>query len=274
MLPRFERKGTDSTRATPSIRSLDSLEGVPQEVNVLSTGGGNLTNQPVPPQDHLDGGHSSFPEEKIERPLLTGHRSLMGVARGMKKPVRAFLSYYKKSAGGVNTATPHTFAIQPNQDSSWSAWQAVFDEVKIVSASIHYLVWWSTLPSGFAAQTPNMVIVYDPMGLSALSSVNEGLQWEKFQLTNLGGNANGTYAVEPQTTSTNGGYRVFKVVMPNGPQFSNTSTTLSTGIWRPTGDAVDYVWGIFKSYVAQGGASSVLQVEAFVRMEAEFRVRS
>ncbi len=67
---------------------------------------------------------------------------------------------------------------------------------------------------------------------------------------------------------------VFKAKPPgSGAQPSSSTDLVSTGLWRPTIDAKNYHWGAFVGYVAQGGPSSVLQVQAFVRMRVDFRSR-
>lgn len=204
--------------------------------------------------------------------LLTVHRALAGRGKA-SKPIQAWLSYYsRRDAGAANTAFAGRFTVQPNGDASWASWQQVFDEFKVLSAEIHWTVWFSTLPTGFATQTPNAIVAYEPGEYNALTSVNSGMEYEHFQLLNIGSNSNGTYATAPQSTAK-GGHMVFRTKIPGGTQLSNVDTTLSTGMWRPTSDASDYYWGQFVFYVAQGGATSVLQIEAFTRMRVEFRCR-
>ncbi len=213
--------------------------------------------------------------ELIPRPLLARPRvhSMLRASRGMKSVI-APLSYYAKSAGAANTAFAFNYALQPNLDSSWSGWQSTFDEFRVLSAELHWNVWFSTLPTGFAAQSPNAAVAYDPNDANTLTAVNQVMDYEKFQLLNVGANAAGTYAVAPQAIAR-GGHMVFKTgrLPEGGAQSSNVSPTLSTGQWRTTEDASNYYWGNIIGYVAQGGASSILQVEGFVRMIVEFRVR-
>lgn len=199
------------------------------------------------------------------------HRGLSGVRRSAK-PIQAWLSYYNRVNAAANTAYAFAYPIQPNLDVSFASWQNVFDEMKVLSAELHWNIWWSVLPTGFATQSPNAIVVYEPGVQTPLGSVNEGMQYEHFQLLDFGGTAAGTYATAPQTVSKTG-HLVFKSKMPHGVQLSVTSTTLSTGEWRPTIDAQNYYWGVFHGYVAQGGATSVPQIQAFVRMRVEFRTR-
>jgi len=188
------------------------------------------------------------------------------------KPIQAYLSYYVSLPQAVNTDASWSAQVRPNLDTSYASWQAVFDEVKVLSAELHYHIWWTVLPTAFAGQTPNSIVAYEPGVPVAMASVNAGMQYEKFQLCNVGATANGTYAVVPQNTAK-GGFMVFKANMPDGPQQSNVNTLVSTGMWRPTTDASNYFWGAFQGYIAQGGATSSLQVECFVRMKCEFRAR-
>lgn len=210
-------------------------------------------------------------EEKKEPVRLLMHRSLRTAGRA-RKPIQAYLSYFTTASGAANTAFAFNLAVRPNLDSSFASWQGVFDEMKVLSAEAHWLVTFTVLPTAIAAQPPNAVMVYEPSDLTALASVNAGLQYEHCQLLSIAGNAAGTYAVSPQATAK-GGYMVFKAKVPSGPQISVTDTLASAGLWRPTADAQNYYWGLFQGYVAQGGVTSVLQVSAFVRMRVEFRTR-
>jgi len=207
----------------------------------------------------------------ILRTLNTRTHSRLRGSRG-KSTVRAPLSYYAKANGAANTAFATLFYLQPNLDSSWSDWQGVFDEVRVLSAELHWNVWFSTLPSAFAAQTPNAAVAFDPSGSIGITAVNQVMDYEEFQLLNVGANAAGTYATSPQALSK-GGHMVFKAHVPKGPLQSLVETVQSAGVWRPTEDASNYQWGGFGTFVAAGGTTSVLQIECFVRMECEFRVR-
>jgi hypothetical protein len=201
--------------------------------------------------------------------------------RGMgKKPLRAFLSYYANQAGAANTAFSWQYQLRPDLDSSWSSWASVFDECRVVSARVHWSAWFNTLPSAFSGQSPNAVVVYEPEDATTLSAVNAGLEYERYQLLAVGANASGTYAVTPQAVAGGGsnvnayGLCTFDAHIPQGgAQSSRIDTYLSTGQWRPTGDSTPYYWGSFLGYCAAGGASSVIQIQAFIRMEVEFRVR-
>ncbi len=202
---------------------------------------------------------------------LSMHRALAGMGKA-RKPIQAWLSYYDRQAGAANTNFASTFYVRPNLDTSWASWQSVFDEVKVLSAEVLWCCWFQTLPTAFPTQTPNAILVYEP-GLSVpLASVNAGLQYEHFSLLNVGATASGTFATTPQSTAK-GGHLSFKAKMPGGAQQSNVDSNLSTGMWRPTTDASNYYWGCFQGYTAQGGATSVLQMECFVRMRCEFRCR-
>lgn len=214
------------------------------------------------------------PQRLRDMPLvapLSMHRALAGMGK-TRKPIQAWLSYYDRIAGAANTNFAATFYVRPNLDTSYAAWQGVFDEVKVLGAEVMWCVWFQTLPTAFPTQTPNSILVYEP-GLSVpLASVNAGLQYEHFSLLNVGATASGTFATTPQSTAK-GGHLVFKAKMPGGAQQSNVDSNLSTGMWRPTTDASSYYWGCFQGYTAQGGATSVLQMECFVRMRCEFRCR-
>lgn len=214
-------------------------------------------------------------KEPLERPRLRAHAAMRGAAR---KPVRAYLTYYKKVTGAANTAFAGTFPLQPNLDSSWASWQGVFDEVKVLSAVIHFKVAVQVSPSAMAAQTPNTVMVYDPTDASAFTSINQALEYEDYTLLS---DSNPAMALSffPQTIpgGVSGGRAPGFVSMAaqvkTGSQFSASDSLLSSGDWRPTQDASNYYWGNFQSYTSAAGTSAVLQVEAFVRMSVEFRTR-
>jgi hypothetical protein len=205
------------------------------------------------------------------RVLLRAHPSMRGAGRA-SKPIEAWLSYYTKFASAANTTLPTNFAVQPNLDSSWAAWQGVFDEVKVLEAQLLWNVTYTTAPTAPPAQQPNAVVVYQPSDTLALASVNAGLQYERFQLMNV--DYPGVLPYSACVNMAKGGYMTFKTVLPKrGIDLSLVNTLNSVGMFRPTSDASNYVWGTFEAFVAQGGASSVLQIEAFVRMRCEFRTR-
>ncbi len=218
---------------------------------------------------------SGTEEKEQSYPLVARiHRSLRMAAGKPRQPIEAWLSYYQKGAGSANTAFSGAWAVQPNLDSSWAGWQAVFDEVKVVKCEIHYKVWNPTLATVAPAQTANMVVVYDPSNQTPLTSVNGGMEYEDFELLSLANNTNGanSSAVAPLPV-TKDGFRCFRAKMPQGTQLSVVDTTVSTGMWRPTADATNYNWGFFQTYLSQGGTSCVYQIEAFVRMRCVFRTR-
>jgi hypothetical protein len=214
---------------------------------------------------------SPFVQPQISR----AHAAMRGISG--KRPIKAFLTYYKKNLGGAATAFATTFPLQPNLDSSWSSWQAVFDECKVLSAVIHWKVSYAAAGVAAPAQTPNAVMVYDPTDASAFTSLNQALEYEDYQLCSLGNTpltvAIPSVFIQAVSSGKAPGFATFHSVCPKGTQFSNADTSLSTGIWRPTQDAGNYYWGNFQSYCSAGGTTSQFQVEAFVRLVVEFRTR-
>jgi len=256
------------------IRPFDKVS-LPLPMQYL--GGGDIQQETKTEEDPTLGGNSrviALVNPRADRLLLSHIRSAL---RGMKKPAKFWLSYYAVKTGAVNTAFSWQYGLQPSADSSFAAYQAIFDEMKVLQARLHWGVWFDVLPSAFAAQPPNSIVAYEPESAVTLASVNNGLEYDKYQLLSVGANSNGTYAVAPQAVSTNplaAGFNVFEAAVPSdGTQSSIVTTTDSAGQWRPTADASNYNWGSFTGYTAQGGATSVLQTQAFVRMLVEFRVR-
>lgn len=215
-------------------------------------------------------------EESVQTPKnppqpLSMPRHLRMKLKG-NKPILAYLSYYTRTLGGANTAFSSSYAVQPNLDSSFASWAATFDEMKVLQAEVHWKVNVVAAATVAPTQSPATIMVYDPTNQTPLASVNAGMQYEKFQLC--------SNAFVPATANqvwplpfTKTGFWLFKAKMPSGTQSSAATSTLSTGQWRPTDDANNYVWGTFQSYTSQGGTTCQLQTEAFVRMVVEFRVR-
>jgi hypothetical protein len=203
--------------------------------------------------------------------VLRAHPSL---GRGVRsnKPVKAWLSYYQGTSGAANTAFAFGFTLAPSMDTSWTSWQATFDEVRVVHAELMWNIYFTTVPSAVPANAPNAVVVYDPTTTVSLASVNAGLQFERFDLMRIQLPSATPFLVSPQNTSK-GGYQRFTAKVPTGTTLSTTVTTNSTGVWRNTSDATVYEWGNFAGYASVGGTSSVLRAEGFVRMLCEFRVR-
>lgn len=205
-------------------------------------------------------------------PRGLGSHPAMGRGLRSNKPIKAWLAWYTAGTGAVNTAFAANFAIQPNQDSSWASWQATFDEVKVLEAEAHWNVFYVADPTAMPANSSNTILVYDPTSTVTLTSVNAGLQFERFGLCrNMIPTASGP-KVSPMVT-TKDGFNKFRAKIPAGPQLSAVNTANSPGLWRPTGDATNYDWGTFATYTSVGGATSQLRVEIFVRMLCEFRVR-
>lgn len=242
---------------TGGKRSLPNFEEV--KVNLADTFGGNYK----PPSPLLDA------------PLV---RRGPGKVGRSEKSVKTWLSYYGKSNGAANTAFAFNFDVQPNKDSDFASYQALFDEMRVLTAEIIWNVNFTTPPTALANQTPNVALAYEPAwdGTFPFTAVNQVLHFQKFSLLNaanvVGTGGTSAYLANPQAISPGGALR-FSARMPNTPTQSNTVITLSTGMWRPTLDGANYYWGSFIGYAAQGGATSVLQVEAFVRMRVEFRCR-
>jgi len=203
-----------------------------------------------------------------------GHPRVLRASRDARSnggQVDAWLSFYIATSGAANTAFSVAHAVQPNQDTNWASWQAVFDEMKVVQAEFYWLAYFTTVPSALPANTPNAAIAYEPAGNTPPTSVNQVLQYDKFSLLNIAGGASTSYQASPQAVQSNGGYMKLKAVIPDIDTPSASSTTLSTGLWRPTTDASNYFWGQFVGYVAAGGTSAVIRIESFVRMKVRFR---
>jgi hypothetical protein len=217
-------------------------------------------------------GETKGPVPKPLIPSLRAHPA-MSRARGGGKPVRAFLSYYTAGSGAANTAYNSGAVIQPNQDSSWASWQAVFDEFRVVQAEAIWNVYYTTDPTVVPANSANSIVVYDPTNSVALASVNAGLQFEHYSLLRcMIPTATGP-KVSPMVV-TRDGFAHLKITPPSGVINSAVDTTNSgSNNWRPTADAVNYNWGSFIGYTSVGGVSAVLRNEYFVRMLVEFRVR-
>lgn len=218
------------------------------------------------------------PPQPVSQPALKMPRLIGRTGKlGASKPIKAWLTYYAKPAGAANTAFAFQFALQPNLDASFASWQQVFDEMKVLAAEIKWNANYTTIPTAFPAQSPNAAVAYDPeyTGVIFPTAVNSVLEYESYQLLNVSSINNGAFSqsVNPQALSQ-GGHLTFKCRVPqSGGSQSTSATTLSTGMWRPTMDAANYYWGSIIGYCAQGGTSSVIQIEGFVRMLVEFRTR-
>ncbi len=221
--------------------------------------------------DLSEDGEEKSSTEQNPRVRLLAHPAM---AKGLKanKPVMAYLSYYSGVSGAANTAFAANFFLQPNQDTSWASWQAVFDEVKVVEAEAIWNTYYTTDPSSLPANSSNSILVYEPTGTINLASVNAGLQFERYSLCRNMIPSNVGAKVSP-VAYTKDGFLHFKVKLPKGTTISSVAPENSTGNWRPTDDVTNYNWGKFITYTSVGGTSAVLRVEVFVRMLCEFRVR-
>ncbi len=220
----------------------------------------------------VDSGALSATDSPVPRFSLIGTRAHAAL-RGMsgKKPIIAYLSYFSRTTGAANSAFATTVPLQPNLDSSWTSWQGVFDEMKVLKAEHYWKVVVATSATAAPTQAPNTVMAYDPTSV-ALTSVNGGLEFESFQLVSCAYSRTDSFPSVPAPI-TKGGFMKFVAKVPRETQLSNTDTLLSAGQWRPTQDAVNYNWGSMVAYTSQGGATCQLSVESFTRLHVEFRVR-
>ncbi len=206
-------------------------------------------------------------------PMTLSLRAHPSLTRGMgSKPVRAWLSYYAATSGAVNTAFATDLLVGPNNDSSWASWQGVFDEFRCIEAEAIWNTYYTVDPTAVPANSANSIMVYDPSNSMALGSVNAGLQFDQYSLMRCMIPAAAGPKVSPMVV-TKDGFAHFKVKIPKGVVNSTVDTLNSGAQWRPTNDAANYNFGKFTTYTSVGGATSVLRVEAFVRMLVEFRVR-
>ncbi len=204
-------------------------------------------------------------------PLLR-HPMVRAARISVRKPIKAWLSYYTASSGAVNTAFNHGAVVQPNQDSSWASWQQTFDEFRVLEAEAIWNTYYTVDPTALPANSANTIVVYDPSNNTALTSVNAGLQFERYSMLRCMIPTAAGPKVSPMVTTPDG-FAHFRVKIPRGTVNSTVDTLNSNGQWRPTQDAANYNYGSFIGYTSVGGATSVLRVEYFVRMLVEFRIR-
>ncbi len=202
----------------------------------------------------------------------------LGAVRGRisgKKPIRATMAYFTSASGAANTAFSLVAQLQPNQSPDFSSWGSVFDEMRVLGATLHWRTQYTTSPTALPATGPNIAIRYEPAYTGvALTSVHQALESEHAMLASTSFNGGHGFSPAPTTRS---GFYVLRVRCPtagvSGPDLSLASTTLSTGVWRPVLDANNYYWGAFNGYCAAGGTSAIIQFQAFVVMDVEFRSR-
>jgi len=221
-------------------------------------------------------GGNYLPPLKDSRMLWRVPRSLRHGGSKASRPIETWMSFYFKQAGAANTAFAFSQPLEPNLDASFADYQGVFSEMKVLAAEVWWKVNMTVLPTVFAAQSPNAALAYDPeyTGSIAPSSVNQILEYEKFSLCSVVPVNGGafTYSTNIQEV-TGSGFRPFRLTVPPDPSQSESSTLLSTGMWRPTMDTQNYYWGSIVGYCAQAGTTSVCQIEAFVRMRVAFKTR-
>lgn len=213
------------------------------------------------------------PNPGIPAPLKLLHPRVAAAVRSGKKSggvATAWLTFYQGTSGAANTAFSFNLAVQPNLDTNWTSWQAVFDEFTVTEVEVYWLAYFTVVPTALPANTPNAALAWDPVGATP-TAVNQVLQHDNFSLLSIAGGASGQFAAAPQCTQNNGGYMLFRQKLPKTVDPSNVSTTQSTGQWRPTGDASNYTWGQILGYCAAGGTTSVIRIESFVRMKTKFR---
>jgi len=192
------------------------------------------------------------------------------IGRGV---VRATLYVESISASSANTAVAVSFPLVPSASSEWTGFASLYDEVKVTSVDLHYMVGRNVDPSAYIGGSSVWVALgYDSTYNSTPANVPDVLESSQHKLT--------VAASLLGTTVSSATPECFRIRIPQGPVANATPVTGGTGIvanfpgeWMACGDTADSV-GYLRLYISAGGTASVIGYRTLYAFHCEFRERT
>jgi hypothetical protein len=228
-----------------------------------------IDNKPLPRT--IASGGSVLEGTELKSSNLAVSNGVRTVMRGLGKRKRKtdsvkirLCKYVNLSASALPVTT--VIPIEPSSTSEWSAIAALFDEVKVTGADLHYQLNQATSPIGMALA----VVAYDPLTATALGGVVNGCEFRQHQLIAAGdGNAGSSVSPAPVNPA---GLHQFTCRIPKGSARSTSSTATFGDEWSATADASD-IFGWIKPYIESSGIGTNY-LTGMLYLHCEFRSRS
>ncbi len=210
----------------------------------------------------------------VARPMrlfAPGSRSRYGKAKGRFEAVRTILTVGASVDGAAATAYTTVINIRPGGANEYSSWGALYDEVKVLGGTLHYL--WRIKTSSASEGTVAVgILAYDPTQNSTLANVENGLQHTQHQWCALPQNDAVPGFTSPVVDRGQGGMQHFRFRCPEGTQRVPGTAGVCTGQWCDT-TTTTADWGYIKPYINAVTGQTFLWTYS-LEMEVEFRSRS
>jgi hypothetical protein len=169
-----------------------------------------------------------------------------------------------QSTSAAATPGAAVYAIEPSISSEMATLSALFSEYRVKpKVWFKYLLGWN----GGAPNLQQMVVAYDPVNGTPLSSTSQGLQCSQHQITGFG-----PAYTTPQCVTGNG-CRTFAVTLLSGVVTNGSVTGLAAADqWQPISSTAGK-FGYISFYVPNGPAGVTSTVQSQMLIDVEFRNR-
>lgn len=194
--------------------------------------------------------------------LRSAARSLLGTDE-----FRTHLCWGFSVASSTSASNAYASTLDPNLSAEASSFQALFDEMKMVSGRTDWAYSSTVVPN--AGQ--DAIIYYDPVSSAVPTSVVSGM---------VASQKEGPYSIMPipggngagPITMNGTGHFAFHFRMPKGPQGTDfASSSNCTGQWIDV-NATSPNWGYVKIF-ANGNSTAVTVVHGYLTVAMLYRCR-
>ncbi len=193
-------------------------------------------------------------------------------AKGGKSPEYPYtLVFNFSSTSGAAAAQAPVVDVRPGVTSEWAALIQLFDEVICDGGEVHFR---SYMTSTTNTNGVDMVMVYDPVIATALTSLNIGLEafQHKGPLAVAGGpGTTGNLLAQPNAVTPTGFWKM-RWKTPRGPSVSNTGGADFSGTWSST-SVTTSTYGHLKMYV-EAPSVGTTSITGHFKMFCRFRSRA
>jgi len=223
--------------------------------------------------------NKEIPTESSELKLAQYELEMLkGVARAAIGSTGLRTKIYVKvsSSAAAGAALALTQGIIPSASAEWASFQQLFDDYKVMAASVYYSFISSLAPG--STTVPSYCVAYDSTYASAPTSVISLMESDRHAIGQI--DTTGFYLTTSHPSGGQNGFRHFHVKEPHSAIISPTSVTGGTGIvtnlpgsWIDMGDTQSTSSGYFKFY-CEGSSTSVLTLYQFLEYDVMFRQRT
>jgi hypothetical protein len=181
------------------------------------------------------------------------------------------------AAGGVISSVASVLA--DSNAAEWAGLLALYDEYRVLGGSVAYCPGYQTTAGASSPDVDFLVIAYDPVDGSVLTSVRNGTELSQHQLRRAQAasqSATTSAALTRSFGAANGLPYVFKFDTQKVRAFaaSSSAVALASGSWKIMNTAgSNQTDGYLKFYGTSDNASAVACISGIVYLNVEFRSR-